>query len=181
VVKSLERLHRYLYCPRCKADVDGHHRFCHTCTYWLTDPGRDDLRGLDGGQRGDGRLLGLGANFFQIIQSSYHLILAGLILSVGAALLAVVYANNLFPSWMNLGPQAQRRGCYSNMRVIQGAIEAYMLDHPFSRALASDPVDVLQKSEFLWNRPKCSIDGNRYRIPRGSSLQCVGSQGHGLP
>jgi len=183
MVKAHERFHSYKFCPRCKADVEAHDRFCRQCTFWLARPQSDRLRSVDSRAGSDSR----GERFLRIIdslrnfQSSFYFVTFGVSLGAVGVFLLIMLVNYIFPEWATYGPRAQKRACYSNMRVIQGAMEVYLQDTRFTPALASNPVEVLIASGCLNNRPVCPVSGNKYRIPRGSSLQCIGSKGHGLP
>ncbi|NLI77617.1 MAG: hypothetical protein GX442_14415 [Candidatus Riflebacteria bacterium] len=183
MVKTLERFHAFRHCPRCKADVDPHHRFCRQCTFWLARPEVDGLRQVETRPAGNAisEMLGRLVQVIRQFQSSVHFIFLGLSLGAIGTFLLVVMLNSVAPDWVAFGARAQRRSCYANMRVIQGAMEVFLQENRFTPALASDPVQVLFEGGTLSNRPVCPVAGNRYRIPRGSSLQCVGSEGHGLP
>lgn len=183
MVRTVEKFHSFKFCPKCKADVEVHHRFCRQCTFWLARPEQDKLRTIAVGQAnrawGDGLL-----QAFQNLrdyQASFYIVLFGASLGGIGVLVLILLLNYYAPEWGSYGPRAQQRACYSNMRVIQGAMEIYLQDNRFTPALGSDPVDVLFQSGSLNNRPVCPLKGNLYKIPRRSGLQCVGSEGHGLP
>ncbi|HEY9071672.1 MAG TPA: hypothetical protein VIV61_15530 [Candidatus Ozemobacteraceae bacterium] len=185
----VERYHPYRVCPRCQNDVQGSHRFCRTCAYWLARPQQDEIRTIDG-EAGAGR-----SWFFdpwmllRSFQASLHVFVTGLIMGVGGLLLLMYLISEVMPCWLPIGERAQRRACYANNRVIRNALELYSQDNKFTRELASDPVQILWKAGYLQFPPQCPTKGNRYEYFFKSSVQnssmpcgliCVGSQPHGL-
>lgn len=177
----LGRVHPYRFCPRCHSEVAAEHRFCRRCTFWLARPEIDGLRQLEGEPGIELGLLSRLRLQLQLFQASLYILLAGAVLGACGVVLVVLLGRYMIPSWLRTGAEAQVTACYSNMRIIQGALEAYCLEHRFTRELASDPVGVLHDSGFLHNVPHCPVPGNRYFIPRGATLTCIGSEGHGLP
>ncbi|RCK79583.1 MAG: hypothetical protein OZSIB_4337 [Candidatus Ozemobacter sibiricus] len=183
MVKTLERFHSFTVCPECKAEVAPHHRFCRFCTYWLARPDQHGLRPVDPPDHGthwSDSLWGI-IDLVKNFRASIHFVVIGVSLGAVGTMVLVLVLHSVAPEWANYGPRAQQRACYANLRVIQGALEAYLQENRFTPALASDPVGVLVEKGFLQNRPHCPITGNSYRIPRGFGLQCIGSEGHGLP
>ena len=174
-------LHHYQICPRCKTDVTGHQRFCRNCYLWLARSVEEPLRPIEletGGWRNWVDRVWFPTRVFQLFM--HHLIIGGVAGVVLSAVL-IIYIDTLLPNWNIFGPRTHKRACYANLRVIQTGIEQYVLESRFSPALASDPVAVLYEARILQNKPQCPISGNLYKIPKGSSLQCIGSEGHGLP
>ncbi len=175
------RVHQYRHCPRCKADVTTDMRFCRKCSFWLARPEIEGLRQVSDEDESPKSLLANLWLMVRLFQASLHMVILGAVLGIFFIFVIALITRNLFPSWSHATIESHRVGCYANIRVIQGALEAYLNDRKFSPALASDPVKVLFEAGVLLNRPRCAVDGNHYAIPRGSALQCVGSEGHGLP
>ena len=179
----LEKFHHYSFCPQCRAPVLASHRFCTRCFLWLAKPQRNDLRAIDGAP-GSFDVSWPTRVWIQlkVFQASLQYLIVGLGLGVLISLLTVYYAKALLPAWfVSWQPDVYRNSCYANMRSIQTSLEAYLLENKFTPALASDPVTVLHGAGFMRDLPHCPIAANRYKIPRHSSLQCVGSFAHGLP
>jgi len=174
-------LHHYRICPRCKKDVSSSQRFCPSCYLWLARARQEPLRPLQ--LETDGWRDWVDRVWFptRVFQFFLHHVILGIVVGIILATTLVVYILTLLPNWNIFGPRTHQRACYANMRVIQTSIEQYVMEQRFSPALASDPVKVLYEVGILSNKPQCPIAGNVYKIPRGSSLQCVGSAGHGLP
>lgn len=178
----LEKFHHYRFCPQCRAPVLSSHRFCTKCFCWLSRPADSGLRNIDSSR--DLEVSWTNRLWLQVrlFQASLHFVVVGVILGVTISLLTVVYARALLPGWLGAWQtDVYRSSCYSNMRAIQTSLESYLLEKKFTPQLASDPAGVLHEARYLSDRRHCPIAGNLYRIPRGSSLQCIGSFGHGLP
>ena len=182
----LEKFHHYRFCPQCRVPVLQSHRFCTNCFVWLGRPGGASIRALDEEQ-------GVHAKGAEGVFSRFHLrvkvfqvglqyIIVGLGLGIMIALLLVYYLRALMPTWFSgHGTAMYQQTCYANMRSIQTTLETYLLEKKFTPGLASDPVKVLFDAGYLQEHPRCPLHGNNYKIIRGSSLQCVGSNSHGLP
>lgn len=181
----LARQHQFRFCPRCKSEVAPDNRFCRRCSFWLARPEIEGLRAVQAGDEPPLSLVSRIRVWGQVFQSSFHLVLIGIMLGILLVASVVILARHLHPSWQHAQVEAHRNACHANIRVIQAALEAYLNDHRFTPELASDPVGVLHAAGLLHNVPRCAIDSNRYRIPRGSVLQCIGSlaseTGHGAP
>jgi len=173
-------VHHYRYCPQCKANVEPHYRFCRACFFWLAGNKTPEIRSfdpkinIDGGSALSRFWLSLG-----IFQNSFRSLSSGIVIMAILALTLIIYSW-IIPTWARWGPKARQASCYANMRVIQAAIEAYVNDFRFTPELASDPAHLLFRCGYLRNHPQCPVLGNVYKIPRGSRLQCVGSESHGL-
>lgn len=177
----LEKFHHYRFCPQCKAPVLASHRFCTKCYLWLARPQHSGLRSLDSTSAPETSWPGRVWLQLRLFQASLQYVLVGLGLGLMISLLIVYYSRALLPMWFTWQPDMYRNSCYSNMRAIQVSLESYLLENKFTPALASDPVKVLHDSGFMRDRPHCPASENKYKIPRGSTLQCVGSNSHGLP
>ena len=178
-----EKVHHYKFCPECKANVEPHYRFCRSCFAWLSRPPREmGIRSLSIKPDTDPRdsnprfWLELG-----IFQASYRTLATFITLFGICGFMIYLYSITVLPAWMQITPKMKRNACYATMRTIQTGIEQYCLERPFSPALASEPAKTLMESGYLRSIPTCPIPGNYYRIPKGFSLQCLGSEGHGLP
>lgn len=178
----LEKYHHFRFCPQCKAAVLPSHRFCTKCYVWLARPQGSGLRSLDttpAMETSWPSRIWLQLRLFQV---SLQYVLIGLGLGVMISMLTIYYARALLPTWFAAWqPDMYRNSCYANMRAVQTSLETYLLEKKFTPLLASDPVSVLHDAGFMRDRPHCPIAGNKYKIPKGSSLQCVGSFAHGLP
>jgi len=177
----LEKFHHYRFCPQCKAPVLASHRFCTKCYLWLAKPQQSGLRSLDTSTSVETSWPSRIWLQLRMFQASLQYVLVGLGLGLMISLLIVYYARALLPMWFSWQPDVYHNSCYGNMRAIQTSLESYLLERKFTPLLASDPVTVLHESGFMRDRPHCPIKGNNYKIPKGSSLQCIGSFGHGLP
>lgn len=177
-----EKVHHYRYCPKCKANVEPFFRFCRSCFFWLAKPNQEPIRGLAPSRETEApSRLSKYWVFENLFQSFVGRFSSALVLIAMSFAIVLYYTSSLLPTWMLISPRLKKNTCYANMRVIQTALEGYLMDQKFTPQLGRNPTKFLYDAKCLRNLPSCPIPGNQYSIPKGSLLQCVGSEGHGIP